>query len=408
MEPIRFSLRIMALPGIVGFLILKTLTNCSWADTVTFKNGGSLEGEVVEENDQKVTLSLEGGTMTFQRSEVASIQRTSETSVSETTPIPYPQELASVLEEFTSLSDQIKHDNARLSELFQPGQNEEPEETVSKILATGDVEGKLSEEYEARFLKLQQQLERLTPPSKWAQFHRLFLAGIRNRKEALRWFAIASRSKNDEQSSKQASSYLRKSNQLLKEAFDGFPLRGERNSVPRPAAQETTPLSPAQAHANEKGGGGETNDKVKTYFDESEVSHKKKREGDRLKSQEAKEYFSRGVKYHEDGNYEKAIESYKQAIKLNPDSSSACANLGAIYLDKGFNAEAFKWLKQAIQLNPNNALAHYHFGVLHLKRKDVASALKEYKVLRNLDSNWADKLSRMIPERSTGSEKFKD
>ena len=48
--------------------------------------------------------------------------------------------------------------------------------------------------------------------------------------------------------------------------------------------------------------------------------------------------------------------------------------------------------KKAIRVNPDFAPAHYAIGQAYLKQGDKASALDQYKILKNLDNDIADKL----------------
>ena len=102
------------------------------------------------------------------------------------------------------------------------------------------------------------------------------------------------------------------------------------------------------------------------------------------------------------------IESYKQAIKINPDYADAHYNLGVAYFNLGMNKEAIDSLqtgnkdatlmtqmahinlgkcayanlgkykeaieayKQAIRIDPDYALAHYNLGDVYLSSgKDI-------------------------------------
>ena len=50
---------------------------------------------------------------------------------------------------------------------------------------------------------------------------------------------------------------------------------------------------------------------------------------------------------------EEAIESYKQAIRINPDDADAHYNLGHTYSDTGMYKEAIKAYKQVIRIDPD-------------------------------------------------------
>jgi tetratricopeptide (TPR) repeat protein len=52
--------------------------------------------------------------------------------------------------------------------------------------------------------------------------------------------------------------------------------------------------------------------------------------------------------------------------------------------------------KKAIRVNPDFAPAHYAIGQAYLDQGDKASALDQYKILKKLDSDMADKLFEEI------------
>ena len=107
------------------------------------------------------------------------------------------------------------------------------------------------------------------------------------------------------------------------------------------------------------------------------------------------------------GLYEAAIESYKRAIELNPDDADsvpggelsigrAYNNLSLAYYTLGRYQDAIESCKQAIRIKPDFANAHYGLGVNYLRTGDKGSALEEYKILKTMDAEWANKLFKLI------------
>jgi len=94
--------------------------------------------------------------------------------------------------------------------------------------------------------------------------------------------------------------------------------------------------------------------------------------------------------------YSKAIEAYKQTIRINPDDAIAHCNLGFAYDQLGFHEEAREAYIQAIRIDPDYANAHYSLGVAYLLIKDRDSALNEYKILKELNIDLANKLFDLI------------
>ena len=90
------------------------------------------------------------------------------------------------------------------------------------------------------------------------------------------------------------------------------------------------------------------------------------------------------------------IDSYKKAIKIDPDYAGAHYNLGDAYDDLGKYEEAIESYKQAIRIDPDDATAHYGLGVTYIILRDKSSALKQHKILKKLDTKMAKELLGMI------------
>ena len=111
-----------------------------------------------------------------------------------------------------------------------------------------------------------------------------------------------------------------------------------------------------------------------------------------------------GNAYYNSGKYEEAIESYKQAIRIDPDFAIAYHNLGLAYRRWGFSQKsAEKALEKAVVLykkfirnNPGDAMVHYNLGLAYLGLYDRDSAIDQYKILKTLDTEQANKLFNEI------------
>ncbi len=68
-------------------------------------------------------------------------------------------------------------------------------------------------------------------------------------------------------------------------------------------------------------------------------------------------HFERGRKELEGRQYEKAIEAFREAIRLNPSVAQYHSNLGFAYLRKGWKGYAKGEFLLALQLNPREPLA---------------------------------------------------
>lgn len=117
-----------------------------------------------------------------------------------------------------------------------------------------------------------------------------------------------------------------------------------------------------------------------------------------ISSLKAWAYFQIGYCYGKLGNYTKAIEAFKQAIRINPDCAEAYYNLGVVYDKLGFHKDAIEAYKQAIRINPDDVKAHLGLGLTYILIGDRNSALNEYKILKDLDIDLANKLFDFIYE----------
>ncbi len=107
-------------------------------------------------------------------------------------------------------------------------------------------------------------------------------------------------------------------------------------------------------------------------------------------------FFNLGVALGKVNRHQDAVNAFKQAIKISPDDSEAHLNLGIAYGHLNLYQEALQALKQAIRINPDDPQAHYSIGIVFLSLDDRNSALQEYKILKELDLDMANRLFDLI------------
>ncbi len=98
-----------------------------------------------------------------------------------------------------------------------------------------------------------------------------------------------------------------------------------------------------------------------------------------------------GHSYYILGMYKEAIDAFKQVVRINPDDAVAHNNLGAAFGKAGMLKETIDAHRQAIRINPGYAESHFNLGLAY-----TLSALEQYKILKPLDSELANKLSDLI------------
>ena len=76
-------------------------------------------------------------------------------------------------------------------------------------------------------------------------------------------------------------------------------------------------------------------------------------------------FNNRGNAYFAESQFDRAIEDYNQAIRLNPDYANAFINRGNVYRKGGQYDRAILDFDEAIRLSPQNPLAFYSRGVTY-------------------------------------------
>jgi S1-C subfamily serine protease len=106
-------------------------------------------------------------------------------------------------------------------------------------------------------------------------------------------------------------------------------------------------------------------------------------------------HFNLGLAYSKLGMYSEAVEAYKQAIRIKPFARHYFW-LALAYDKLGMHREATDAYKQAIRIKPDFVETHYNLGISYLILNDRGSAVDEYKILKTLDSERANKLFNLI------------
>ena len=73
-----------------------------------------------------------------------------------------------------------------------------------------------------------------------------------------------------------------------------------------------------------------------------------------------------GDRLYDEGEYQKAIDEYKTALRLEPANANLHNSLGVCYGVTGEFVSALTQFKEAMALDAEEALAHYNAGLVHL------------------------------------------
>ena len=107
-------------------------------------------------------------------------------------------------------------------------------------------------------------------------------------------------------------------------------------------------------------------------------------------------YYNMGNAYADLGEYQRAIDSYQQAIKLDPTLSKPHNNLGLAYAALNRLDEAAWAFTEAVRLKADYAEAHFNLGVAHLQLGRTNQAENQQKILLKLSPQLAAKLEALI------------
>lgn len=109
------------------------------------------------------------------------------------------------------------------------------------------------------------------------------------------------------------------------------------------------------------------------------------------KNPQSRLFFPLAEAYRNDGDYEKAIEIYRQGLANHPNYVSARVSLGRALLELGKNDEALAELEQVVDSVPENLMAHKLVAEIYYSKGDFGPAQEQFEavLLLNPDDNEA-------------------
>jgi len=100
-------------------------------------------------------------------------------------------------------------------------------------------------------------------------------------------------------------------------------------------------------------------------------------------------HYNMGNFHLERMQHEKALESYRMAMKLRPDFVPPYVNAAFVYNAKGKNKEAERSFQKAIALDPNNAAIRLNLGMLLGEMQRPGEAAQAFRRALKVDPNSA-------------------
>ncbi len=108
-----------------------------------------------------------------------------------------------------------------------------------------------------------------------------------------------------------------------------------------------------------------------------------------LDKQNPEVFFMMGVLYREQGDIERAINSFQTAVEIDPEIVDAWVILGDLFAEKDFEI-ASRYYDNAIRLAPENPQT-YHAKAFYLQNQNkIQEAIYLYKRINSLDPQYTD------------------
>jgi tetratricopeptide (TPR) repeat protein len=102
----------------------------------------------------------------------------------------------------------------------------------------------------------------------------------------------------------------------------------------------------------------------------------------------AVEYYNRGIKYANKGDYDRAIADYTEAIRLDAKYADAYGNRGNAYRDKRDLDRALADYNEALRIRPG-AIDYFNRGNVYYVKADYDRAIADYTEAIRLDPTFA-------------------
>ncbi len=112
----------------------------------------------------------------------------------------------------------------------------------------------------------------------------------------------------------------------------------------------------------------------------------------------AVEWYEKGFEASEAEKYAEAIQSFKNAVALDPKYAEAYNMLGFCTRKTGNARGAFPYYEKALSLRPDFPEAREYYGEAQLQAGNVAKAVQQYLILYKAGSEEAAELLEKIDE----------
>ena len=101
-------------------------------------------------------------------------------------------------------------------------------------------------------------------------------------------------------------------------------------------------------------------------------------------------HYNLGITLNDQGDADRAIAHYRQAVELRPSYAEAHYNLGRLLAQKGQLDEALVHYEKALEINPADAEAHNNLGATLFANGRVDEAIAHYRKALAIQPDYAD------------------
>ena len=101
------------------------------------------------------------------------------------------------------------------------------------------------------------------------------------------------------------------------------------------------------------------------------------------------DYYKLGYEYAKRRQWQQAIGSFEQALRIRPNSRGAYNNLGNIYYMTNRRRAAIECYERSIAIKPDQADAHFNLGYLYYMEGQLAEAASEFQKVLKYDPDNA-------------------
>ncbi len=109
-------------------------------------------------------------------------------------------------------------------------------------------------------------------------------------------------------------------------------------------------------------------------------------------------YINRGNTYFKLEQYDKALADYDEAIRLEPDYDEAYNNRGVIFRKQGKYNRALEDYHSAMRLNPSDASPHLNAGLVHEEMGNPRAAVDSFEKYIELGGRNAEQVRGWIAD----------